>query len=159
VAHGPLVPIVTPPDPLGPWCEQFWIYIMSQSFHVNMTYSGSVVLEKIFKWPHPICAITCVSSISRGPGPLFELGFPLPKDYLYQVWLKLSCLFWIFFQYKHMQIWFSLLWLHPTPGAPWSEQIWIYMISESIHVQVNMTYSGWVVLEISKLPHPIIAFL
>jgi hypothetical protein len=24
---------------------------MSESFHVNMTYSGSVVLEKIFKWP------------------------------------------------------------------------------------------------------------
>jgi hypothetical protein len=49
---------VTPPDQPGPWCEQFWIYIISQRFHVNMTYSGSVVLEKkIFKWPHPIFAI------------------------------------------------------------------------------------------------------
>jgi hypothetical protein len=44
-------PIVAPPDPPGPWCEQFWIYITLESFHVNMTYSGSVVLEKkIFKW-------------------------------------------------------------------------------------------------------------
>jgi hypothetical protein len=51
-------PIVAPPDPRGPLCEQFWIYIISGSFHVNMTYSGSVVLEKkIFKWPHPIFVI------------------------------------------------------------------------------------------------------
>jgi hypothetical protein len=34
-------PIVAPTDPQGPWCEQFWIYIISEIFHVNMTYSGS----------------------------------------------------------------------------------------------------------------------
>jgi hypothetical protein len=39
-------PIVAPPDPRGPWCVHFWIYIVSESFHVNMSYSDSVVLEK-----------------------------------------------------------------------------------------------------------------
>jgi hypothetical protein len=48
--------IVAPSAPRGLWCEQFWIYIISESFHVNMTYSGSVVLEKIFKWIYPILA-------------------------------------------------------------------------------------------------------
>jgi hypothetical protein len=47
-------PILAPSDPWEPWCEQLWIYIISESFHVNMNYSGSVVLEeKIFKWLHP----------------------------------------------------------------------------------------------------------
>jgi hypothetical protein len=50
-------PIVVPLDPWGPWFEETWIYIISESFHVNMTYSGSVVLEKkMFKLPHPIFA-------------------------------------------------------------------------------------------------------
>jgi hypothetical protein len=66
-------PIVAPPDPRGPWCEQFWIYIISESFHVNMTYSYSVVLEKkIFKWLHPISAFLKLSPLWRRPSPLFE---------------------------------------------------------------------------------------
>jgi hypothetical protein len=41
--------------PLGPLCKQFWICIISEGFHLNMTYSGPVVLEKkTFKWPHLI---------------------------------------------------------------------------------------------------------
>jgi hypothetical protein len=39
-------PIVAPPDPRGPRFEQTLINIISESFHVNMNYSGSVVLEK-----------------------------------------------------------------------------------------------------------------
>ena len=43
-------PTVAPPDPWGPWFVQTSIYIISESFHVNMSSSGSVVLEKkIFK--------------------------------------------------------------------------------------------------------------
>jgi hypothetical protein len=38
-------PIVAPPDPCEPSFEQFRIYIMSESFHVNMTHSGSIILE------------------------------------------------------------------------------------------------------------------
>jgi hypothetical protein len=52
-------PIVAPPDPRGPWCEEFWIYIISESFHINMTYSGAVVAKKIFKWRHPIFTFLC----------------------------------------------------------------------------------------------------
>jgi hypothetical protein len=48
--------IVAPPDPQGPWSEQTWIYIILKNFDVNMSSSGFVVLEKIFKWPHPIFA-------------------------------------------------------------------------------------------------------
>jgi hypothetical protein len=66
-------PIVAPSDPRGPWFQETWIYIISQSFHVNMTYSGSVFLEKkIFKWPHPIFAFLWLSPLWRGPGPFFE---------------------------------------------------------------------------------------
>jgi hypothetical protein len=39
-------PIVAPPDPRGPWFVQTEVYIISESFHVNMSSSGSVVLEK-----------------------------------------------------------------------------------------------------------------
>ena len=69
---------------------------VSESFHVNMTYSGSVVLKKIFQWPHPIFAFLRLSPLRRGPGPLFLqfLEFPLPKHDLCQVWLKLDCWFW-----------------------------------------------------------------
>ena len=55
-------PILAPPNPRGPWRKQFWIYIISESLHVNMTYSGSVVL-KMFIWPHPIFAI--ISPLKR----------------------------------------------------------------------------------------------
>jgi hypothetical protein len=45
-------PIVAPPDSRGPWFEQTWIYIISESFHVNLSYSGLVVVEKTFKFSH-----------------------------------------------------------------------------------------------------------
>jgi hypothetical protein len=49
---------------------------------------------------------------------LKNLEFPLPKDDMYKVWLKLTGWFWkrFLFQYKRMWIWFSLLWPHPIPG-------------------------------------------
>jgi hypothetical protein len=39
-------PVMDPPDPQGPWFEEIWIYIMSETFHVNMTFSSLVVHEK-----------------------------------------------------------------------------------------------------------------
>jgi hypothetical protein len=117
-----------------------------------MTYSGSVVLKKIFKWTSPIFAFLWLSPFWRGPGPLFE-QFRIPYTYkndLCQVWLKLACWFWrrrfFFFNwYKHMlNLVFSFV--APTdPRGPWYEQFWIYIISERFHV--NMTYSGLVVLK------------
>jgi hypothetical protein len=76
-------PIVAPPNAWEPWSEQFWLHIISESFHVNemakiinmkilvilvnMTYSGSTVLEKkIFKWLHPIFAfLKSISPLKR----------------------------------------------------------------------------------------------
>ena len=113
-------PIVAPLDPQEPWCEQFWIYIISEIFHVNMKSSGSVVCEnKIFKWSHSIFAFLWLSPLWKGSGlDLCNFEFPLPKDDLYQVLLKLACWFWKrrFFQCKHIEIWFSLLWSLPTHG-------------------------------------------
>jgi hypothetical protein len=66
-------PIVAPSDPRGPRFQETWIYIISERFHVNMTYSGSVVLEeKISKWPNPIFAFLWLSPLWRGLGPFFE---------------------------------------------------------------------------------------
>jgi hypothetical protein len=39
-------PIVAPPDPRGPLCELFCMYVKSESFHANVTYFDSMVLEK-----------------------------------------------------------------------------------------------------------------
>jgi hypothetical protein len=66
-------PYCGPPDPRGPWREQFWIYIISESFHVNLIYSGSVVLEKRFlNDPTPFLQYLWLSPLWRGPDPLFE---------------------------------------------------------------------------------------
>jgi hypothetical protein len=60
-----------------------------------MTYSGTVVLMKIFKWTHHIFAFLWLSPLWRRPGPLFEqFRIPLPNDDLCQVWLKLTSWFW-----------------------------------------------------------------
>jgi hypothetical protein len=77
-------PIVAPPDPRGPWYEQFWIYIISDSFHVIMTYSGSVVVEKIFKWPPPHFCDYLLFEEDLALY-LYNLESPLPKHDLYQV--------------------------------------------------------------------------
>jgi hypothetical protein len=65
-------PYCGPHDPWRPWFQETWIYIISESFHINMTYSGSVVLEKIFKWSNPIFAFLRLSPLWRRPGPSFE---------------------------------------------------------------------------------------
>jgi hypothetical protein len=57
-----------------------------------MTYSGSVVLEKIFKWSHPIFCI--FKNYLPFEEYLNNLEFPLRKDDLYQVWLTLAYWFW-----------------------------------------------------------------
>jgi hypothetical protein len=86
-------PIVAPPDPRGPWCEQFWIYITSDSFHVNMTFSGSVIL-KIFKWTSLFLHFCDYLPFEEDLALyLNNLEFPLPKDVLCRVWLKLACWF------------------------------------------------------------------
>jgi hypothetical protein len=36
---------VVPSNPREPWFEQTWIYIMSESFHVNLSFSGRVILD------------------------------------------------------------------------------------------------------------------
>jgi hypothetical protein len=51
-----------------------------------MTYPGSVVLEKIFKWPHPIFVFLWLSPLWRGPGSIFE-QFRIPFT---QGWFILS---------------------------------------------------------------------
>jgi hypothetical protein len=102
-------PIVAPPDPRGPWFVKTWIYITSESFHVNMSSSGSVVCEKkIFKWPHPhFCIFVIISPLKR--------TWPLICTILNSLYLRMICtkFYWNwptgsgeedFFQYKHIEI-------------------------------------------------------
>jgi hypothetical protein len=87
-------PIMALPNPRRPRFEQTWIYDMSESLHVNMTCSGPVVLEKISKWPIQFlyfCDYLPFEEILALY--LNNSKFPLPKDALYKVWLKLACWF------------------------------------------------------------------
>jgi hypothetical protein len=86
-----LWPLPTPEN-----LDLYKIYLISESFHVNMSSSSSVVLErKKIKWPHPIFAFCNYLSFEEDIAlNLNNLEFPLPKEYLYQVWLKLACWFW-----------------------------------------------------------------
>jgi hypothetical protein len=100
-------PIVAPPDPRGPWCEQFWMYIISESFPVNMTYSGWVILEKIFKWPHPFLHFWDYLLFEDNLALyLNDLEFLLPKEgWFMPSLIEIGLLVLekkIFFQYKHM---------------------------------------------------------
>jgi hypothetical protein len=76
---------------------------------------------------------------------LNNLEFPIPKDDLYQVWLKLASWFSriYFFRHKHE---YGFPYHHPSqPQGIMILKTWIYIISESFHV--NMNYSGSVVLK------------
>jgi hypothetical protein len=59
-------PTVAPPDLRGPRSEQTWIYIISESFYVILSFSGSVILKKIFRWSHLIfCIFVIISTLNR----------------------------------------------------------------------------------------------
>jgi hypothetical protein len=114
-----VLPIVALPYPWGLWFEEIWMYIISERFHVNITYSSSVVLEKIFKGPHHIFAFLWLSPLWKGLGSLFE-QFRVPFT---QEWFVPS-LSAIVLMVLEKNILFninickdvSLLWLLPTPG-------------------------------------------
>jgi hypothetical protein len=85
-----------------------------------MRYFGLVVLKekKNSITLSNFCIFMIISPLKRTwPFYLNILKFPLPKDDLYQVWLKLASWSWRkrFFLYNHKWIWFSLLWPLPTP--------------------------------------------
>jgi hypothetical protein len=114
-------PIVTPLDPHRPWCEQFWIYIISESFPVNMTYSGSAVLKKTFKWPHPIFTFFRLSPLWKGPGPLFEqFWIPFTQGWFMPSLIEIGLLVLekkIFFNINYVNIVFPIV-APPDPRGP-----------------------------------------
>jgi hypothetical protein len=65
------------------------------TFVRSLVILGLVVLEKIFKWPHPLLHF-CDDLPFEDDLALYlnKLQFPSPKDNLYQVWLNLACSFW-----------------------------------------------------------------
>jgi hypothetical protein len=79
---------------------------MSESFDVNLSFSGQVDHEKIFEISHFILVI--ISPFKWRPGHLFE--FHLLRDDLHQVSLKLAWFFgrkifkWIFSAYFMLAI-------------------------------------------------------
>jgi hypothetical protein len=64
---------------------------MSESVHVNLSYSDSVVLEEIiFQWPHKMFTFLWLSTLYRGPDLLFE-QFWIPFT---ERWFVPSLIFW-----------------------------------------------------------------
>jgi hypothetical protein len=110
-----IFPIVAPPDPWGLWFQETRIYIISERFHVNMTYSGSLVLKKkIFKWPYPIFAFLRLSPLWRGPGPLFEqFRIPYTQEWFMPSLIEIGQLVLEKKIFKNFQCIFTLLWLSP----------------------------------------------
>jgi hypothetical protein len=106
------------PSCLPPWPSGTIIICnISESFHVNMSFSGSVVLkENIF---NDLAKFSWLSPLWRGPGPLLEQF----KILYTQGWfvpslteIGLLVLEKIVFRYKQKWIWFYLLSSLPTPG-------------------------------------------
>jgi hypothetical protein len=62
-----VLPIV---DPLGMVLTNLILHYIGH-FHVNFIFPDPVVLEKIFKWPHPIFTFLRLSPLWKGPGPLY----------------------------------------------------------------------------------------
>jgi hypothetical protein len=79
---------ICPIRPSGANFQPSCLCSKSESFHVNFSFSGFIVLkEKIFKWPHPILTFLWLYPLWKGPGPLIEqTWFPSPKDNLFKVW-------------------------------------------------------------------------
>jgi hypothetical protein len=63
------------------WADFNLLYIMSESMYVNLSSSGSVFLEKIFKWPNPhFCDnLHFEEELAHY---LYNLESPLPKHWL-----------------------------------------------------------------------------
>jgi hypothetical protein len=98
-------PIVIPPHPPHPG-SMIWtnwnLHYVKKNFHVNMSSSGSLVLEDknffndLTKFLHFCDHLPFKDDLALY---LYNFEFPLPKDNLYQIWLELACWFWrrIFF--------------------------------------------------------------
>jgi hypothetical protein len=99
--------IVAPPNPRGPLFEQTWIYIISESFHVNMTSSRSMVRErKIFKWPHPIFVI--ISPLKRTWPFLKQFRIPFTQGFNWNWPSGSEDLFFLISVYFYQIFWYFL---------------------------------------------------
>jgi hypothetical protein len=88
-------PIVAPSWPREQWCEQFCIYIISESFHVNMINLAQWFGRRFLNYPTPFLHFCDYLHFEEDLALyLNNVEFPLPKEALYQVWLKLVCWFW-----------------------------------------------------------------
>ena len=75
-----LIPYCGPTIPLGSWFVQTWNSAISGSFHINLSFPGPVVLEKIFKdFPYIIICKTLIPYC----GPTIPLG-----SWFVQTWIS-----------------------------------------------------------------------
>jgi hypothetical protein len=85
--------------PLGQWLSTSFVQTeipFTQGWSVpSLVKIGPVVLEKIFKWPHPFLQFCDYLPFEEDMALyLNKLEYPSLKDKLYQVWLNLACWFW-----------------------------------------------------------------
>jgi hypothetical protein len=109
-------------------CET-WFCTTTGSFYVHLNISGTVIFErKIPKRPHTVFVILNLLK-KTWPFYLNKLEFSSPKNDLCRAWWKLTRWFWKrrflkdYFQYKHMNRWFS----YCGPIWPLGTMIWTNM--------------------------------
>jgi hypothetical protein len=152
-------PLVARTDSRGSWFEQTWIYIMSESFHVNLNSSGSVILEKkLLQWPHKFFCF-CDYLPFEQELALYLYNLESRKDDLYQVWLQIVCWFWrrrFIFNINTCKYGFP----YCSPSQPLGTMIWTnlnihYIRKLSCKYDLFWLSGSW---EDFKWPHPIFAF-
>jgi hypothetical protein len=113
--------IVATPNHWGPWFYQTWIYIMSESSHVNISLTGSMVLkDKIFQWLHQIYVFLWLSPLWRWSGPYF-VKFWIP---FIQGWFVLNLIEIGILVEKNIYVLFSLNINTTKYGFPYCDPSW-----------------------------------
>ena len=135
-------PIVASPDPRGPWFSQTWICTMSESFHVNLNFSGSVVLEKkIFK------DFSYISTCKNGLpycGPIQPPGAMILTNLNLHYVKKLPCKFELFWQVVLEKKIFQFL--HFCDYFPFEEDLVLHLNKLEFPSPKNDLYQVWLKL-------------
>jgi hypothetical protein len=134
-------------------------FTLHQEAYISMSSSGSAVLKKIFKWPHPIFAFLWLSPLCRGPDPLFQQfwipfthGWFVPslivigllvleEKILFKIWTRVNMVFPI---------------MAPSdPWGPWFEQIWMNLqYIRKLSCKYELVRFSGNLKKIFKWPHP-----
>jgi hypothetical protein len=89
-------------EPPGPQFSWNLIFTLSDSFYINLSFFGFVLLGKK---KNDTTVFAIISPLKMTWPFLYKVEFPLCKDDLYQVWMKFASWFW---RRRILQICFSI---------------------------------------------------